>query len=179
MRLGNSPITYQDVAAFIQGNSKFYAKGRSTDTYWWLLDHIGLLNDIDTSGDITRSIYTLANKLAGLCHRVAAGMTITHLNRASVGGLPSIESIAGSDQVGRAADAILLLTRPFFELGELSAEDQELIKEGEPAFLKFYSRDEGSGLDVLLWDAGRATFDEMQLAPGAKVRMPAARRGRR
>ncbi len=173
LKYGNSPITFNDVAAFVQGPMP-------TDTYWWMLDHIGLLNDLDGpgAGDMNRSIYTLANKLASLAHRTAAGLIITHLNRASVGGMPSIESIAGSDQVGRNADQILLLTRPFFELGELSEEDQAVVDEGEPAFLKFISRDEGSGLDVLLWDKDRATFDEMQLAPGAKVRMPAARRGR-
>ncbi len=172
LKYGNSPITFKDVEAFIQGP-------RPTNTFWWMLDHIGLLNDLDGpgGGDMNRSIYTLANKLAGLAHKVAAGLIITHLNRASVGGMPSIESIAGSDQVGRNADQIFLLTRPFFELGELSEEDQAIIDEGEPAFLKFISRDEGSGMDVLLWDKERATFDEMQLAPGAKVRMPGSRTG--
>ncbi len=162
MRLGGSSVTFADVNRFVSDGA----------TYWWLLDHIGLLNDLSPDGDITKSIYSLANKLAGLAHREATGLVITHLTRASAGSRPTIESIAGSDQVGRNADKIFLLSRPWLD-GELDDDDRELIKEGEPAFLQVHSRDEGSGLDVLWWDAELASFSEMDIEPGAKVPMPA------
>lgn len=175
MRRGNSPVTIQDVSRFLRG------KDSDRETYWWVLDHIGLLNDLDAYGDVTTSIYSLANKLADLAHTVSAGMVITHLTRASVGGMPTIESIAGSDQVGRNADQIFLLSRPFMDVGELSEEDRELIRDGEPAFLQFYSRDEGSGVDVLWWRPQFASFDEVLLPEGTRVPLPSAkkRQGRR
>lgn len=166
-KLGNSPITVSEVNRFLRG-------GRDgQETYWWLLDHIGLLNDLDRFDNVTTSIYQLANKLAHIAHKVCAGMVITHLNREAVGGTPRIESLSGSDQVGKNADLIFLLWRPFTEF-ELSEEDRELIREGEPAFLQFYSRDEGSGLDLLWWDAEKASFGEMKVPAGTKVPMPSA-----
>jgi hypothetical protein len=134
------------------------------------------LSDLSAFGDVTTSIYNLANKLAGIAHTVATGMVITHLTRLSVGTMPTIESIAGSDQVGRNADQIFLLSRPFMDAPDLSEEDRELTKDGEPAFLQFYSRDEGSGVDVLWWNNASASFKELILPPDAKVPMPTARK---
>jgi hypothetical protein len=164
-KVGNSPITVADVRQFLSEGG---------NTYWWLLDHIGLLHDLNLAGDMTLSIYQLANRLAVIARTVASGLVITHLTRASVGRIPTIESIAGSDQVGRNADQIFLLSRPFMDVEELGDEEREMIREGEPALLQFYSRDEGSGMDVLWWDAERAAFSEMRLPPGTKVPMPKA-----
>lgn len=173
MKLGNSPVTFDEVDRFIRAK-----KGQPT--YWWVLDHIGLLNDLTTYGDVTTSIYSLANKLAGLAHSAASGLVITHLTRASTGAMPTIESIAGSDQVGRNADQIFLLSRPFMDVPELGEEDKAFLEsaEGEPAFLQFYSRDEGSGLDVLWWQYKYARFNEMDIAEDVKVPMPAAKKRR-
>jgi replicative DNA helicase len=176
-REGRSSITISDVERFLRGRDS------EAQTYWWLLDHIGLLNDLNAYGDVTTSIYSLANKLAQIAHTVSAGMVITHLTRASVGGRPRIESIAGSDQVGKNADQIFLLWRPYMEQGELTEDDITMIREngGEPAFLEFYSRDEGSGTDVLWWSYKNASYAEMnvpegedtsQFMPKAKKRKP-------
>lgn len=158
---GNSSVTFKDVQRFI-----------GPDTFWWVLDHIGLLSDLSEYGDVTTSIYSLANKLANLAHRRATGLVITHLTRASTGAMPTIESIAGSDQVGRNADQIFLLSRPFMDAPDLSDEDKKLTEEGEPAFLQAYSRDEGSGIDVLWWDKKLASFDELSLPPDATIPVP-------
>lgn len=170
---GNSPITIADVIAFVRNKPK-------GDTYWWLLDHIGLLNDLSAYKDVTTNTYALANKLMSLAHRTAAGLVITHLNRASIGRRPSIESIANSDQVGKCADVLFFLKRPFYE-EDISEEDRALVEadRAEPAFLEFQSRDEGGGVVYLLWDMDKAAFDEMQLAPGVRPRMPVTRRGQR
>lgn len=162
MQFGNSPITFRDVADFVRG------KG---DTYWWSLDHIGLLSDLNEDGDITRGLFSLANKLQVLAHTTAAGLVVTHLTRASTGtiALPTIESIAGSDQVGRNADQIFLLSRPYMDAGAISEEDRASIESGEPAFLQFYSRDEGGGLLLLWWKSEYAHFDEMEVPPDVSI----------
>lgn len=166
LKRGNSPVTFEDMAAFV----------RRGDTFFWLLDHIGLLNDLDSRGDVTASIYSLANKLATLAHATATGLVITHLTRASAGVTPTIEHIAGSDQVGRNADWIMLLSRPFLDTPDLSEEDQAFIADGDPGFLQYQSRDEGSGLDLLWWMKEYAAFDELQLPEGEKVPMPKPKR---
>jgi hypothetical protein len=168
LQLGNSGVTFKDIKAFIEGR----ADPDGYATYWWVVDHIGLISDLTPDGNVTTSIYSLANKLANLAHREAAGMVITHLTRASTGGMPTIESIAGSDQVGRNADQIFLLSRPFMDLPDLTEEQQEQLKEGEPGFLQFFSRDEGSGIDTLWWDRERATFRELVVPEGVELPMP-------
>ncbi len=169
MRVGNSPITFDEVAFFIRGQAEStqLSEYAGVETYWWLLDHIGLLNDLNMKGDIQASIYNLANKLAQLAHSCCAGMVITHLTRASVGFEPTIESIANSDQVGKNADQLFFLWRPFLQAkdaGKLSAEQMSanIAAGGEPAFLKFVSRDEGSGVVPLWWRYEYATFVEWE-----------------
>ena len=166
LKLGNSPVSYDEVSSFIRGRMG------GGETYWWVLDHIGLLTDLSTYGDVTTSVYSLANRLAGLSHTVATGLVITHLNRASAGSVPTIESIAGSDQVGKNADQIFLLSRPFMDVPNLEEKDQKLIEDGEPAFLQFYSRDEGSGVDILWWQSKYATFKEIDWPEGKEIPMP-------
>lgn len=159
---GNSSITLDEVSRFIRAKD-------ADPTFWWVLDHIGLLSDLRQYGDVTASIYGLANSLANLAHTTATGLVIGHLNRAAVGQRVGIESIAGSDQLGKNADQIMLLQRPFMEAGELSPEEQAMLEQGEPAFLTFYSRDEGSGIDVLYWRKELAAFEEMEI-DGVDVR---------
>lgn len=170
MRFGNSSITYEDVAKFVRGNG---------DTFWWVLDHAGLLKDMGDGQDTTRNMYQLANKMATLAHTVATGMVITHLTRLSVGGMPSIEAIAGTDQWGRNADEIYLLWRPYLGAGELSEEDEEATKDGEPAFLQVVSRDEGSGLSVLWWDKHLVSFSELDIPEGEHINIPLPKSSKR
>ncbi len=170
LKLGNSPVSYDEVSSFVRG------KMGGGETFWWVLDHIGLLTDLSAYGDVTTSIYSLANRLAGLAHAVSTGLVITHLNRMSVGGTPTIESISGSDQVGKNADQIFLLSRPFMDDPNLSEEDQASIADGEPAFLQFFSRDEGSGVDVLWWMPEFATFKEIDLPDGTPIPMPSSKK---
>lgn len=153
---GNSPVTFDEMSDFIHGRSD--PDGRKT--FWWVLDHIGLLNDL-ANGDMTTSIANLANKLQKLTRQTSAGLVITHLTRASVGAKPSIESIAGSDQVGRNADGIYLLSRPFMDKPELDEEEKALTADVEPAFLQIYSRDETSGCIDMLWNHHTASFMEI------------------
>lgn len=167
MLVGNSPVTFDELNRFVRGDG---------DTYWWLLDHIGLVADLDSNGDITRSIYNLANKLVTLAHTSAAGLVITHLTRTSAGQMPTIESIAGSDQVGRNADTIMLLSRPFRDAANLTDDEIELLKDGEPALLQYISRDEGTGIDVLWWDKALAAFGEMEVPDGTPIPMPASKK---
>lgn len=171
---GNSPVTYDEAAAFIRGESGS-GGGR---TFWWLLDHIGLLSDLSQYGDMTTNIYDLATKLGHLAHTTASGLTITHLTRLSVGGEPSIESIGGSDRVGQMADSLMFLWRPYMEAKDLSEADREAIKEGEPALLKYLSRDEGSGMDWLWFDKLHGTFKELDLEPGQIVTLPEKKKGK-
>lgn len=161
---GNSTVTIDEVIQFVK------APGRDT-TYYWFLDHIGLLADLSQYGDVTTNIFALANKLMLLAHTTASGMVITHLKRGT-GRRPTIDSIAASDQVGRNADQIFLLSRPFFEAEELSEADVEATRDGEPSYLEFYSRDEGSGTDVLWWSKQYASFSELDVSGGVVVSVP-------
>lgn len=166
---GASGVSYDMIQEFVEQD----------DTFWWLLDHIGLVSDLsNTSGDnMAGSLFKLANRFSDMAHRGASGMLITHLTRASIGGgVPGIESIAGSDQIGRNAEQIYLLWRPFFEARNLEPEDREMMKVGDPALLQYYSRDEGGGLDVLWWDAKLASFSEMDIAPGTEIPMPVTKK---
>lgn len=164
--VGVSSVTYADVDRFIRGEAG------TGETFWWLLDHIGLLSDVSPEGDVTRAIWLMANKLSILAHQVATGLVITHLNRSSVSdGTPSIESIAGSDQVGRNADYIFLLDRPY-QHPKVSPEERDAVKDAEPAYLIVYSRDAGTGLDMLLWDVHKASFTEMELEDGVEIPLP-------
>lgn len=170
MVVGNSPVTFDELNRFIRGGES------GQETFWWLLDHIGLVADLDNNGDVTRSIYNLANKLATLAHTSAAGLVITHLTRASVGVMPTIEAISGSDQVGRNGDAIMLLSRPFSDVASLSDEELEMLRDGEPALLQYISRDEGTGIDVLWWDKKLAAFSEMELPENTPIPMPQSKK---
>jgi len=181
--IGELPIEYlsnegdlDEVEALLFGNSNVtLSKIReflSKDTFWWLLDHMGLVSDLK-GGDTTTKTLNLANDLQRIANQVCAGMVITHLTRDSMGkGVPGIESISGSDQVGKNADVLLLLQRPYFENRNLSPEDIELVKEREPAILVFHSRDEGSGMVFMIWDKVKVGFYEVVLPDGKTPPFP-------
>jgi hypothetical protein len=98
-------------------------------------------------------------------------MVITHLTRASRGSRVTLGSIAGADQIGRNLDVGFLIDRPIMDR-ELSLEEVELYKEAEPAFLQFYSRDEGMGVVPMMWEHKYAAFKELILAPGVEIPLP-------
>lgn len=147
----NSGVSMSDISKFVK-----------PDTFWWLVDHGGLV--VMPGRDNTDRMFKLANELQALAHRRVGGMVISHLTRASVGGgEPAIENIGGSDQLGKNADVIMLLWRPFFESRNLSPEEQAMTAEYEPASLKVITRDEGSGRVHLVWDVKKARFGELDV----------------
>lgn len=158
---GGSGVSIEDVKQFV----------RQGDTYLWIVDHIGLLRDTEQSKDTYTRTVSLNDKLTDLAHEECTGMVVTHLTRASRSGRPTLGSIAGADQIGRNLDVGFLIDRPMMDK-ELSPEEAELYREGEPAFLQFYSRDEGLGVIPMWWRHGYASFRELVLAPGVEVPMP-------
>ncbi len=178
LQLGNSPISFDNMAQFVSGVSMQAVKRGSAvelppqrkKTYWWLLDHVGLLSDLRNKNNRTWALYDLADQLADLAHRYATGLFITHLNReaAGSGNRPTLSNIGGSDQIGRNCDQIFTLWRPWKDASE---EDRAAVgaTEAEPVFLIFQSRDEGSGVDTLVWQHEYASYTELVLGPGVKL----------
>lgn len=171
---GRSSVTIQEVEEFVRG--KYSLDGEHHDTYWWVVDHIGLLADLSAFRDVTTNLFTLANRLKDLAHDVESGLVITHLTKDSVGGEPTMESVGGSYQIVKNADIVYLIYRPF--KNATTEEDKELVKDGEPVFLKFYSRDEGSGMIPLWFDRYSARFSEMDV-PEELIPKPASKKGKK
>lgn len=168
---GNSSVTYKDMRDFIRGKHD----PDERETFWWVLDHIGLLHDLTPEGDLTGSIYAMANNLQELAMQTTSGLVITHQTKASRGE-QTMESVAGSDQVIRNADFIYLLGRPYMDKGELTDEEREEIKDVEPAYLTVFSRDEGGGRVEMLWDNHAASFSELEIEPGVVLPGPGSRK---
>jgi DnaB helicase-like protein len=135
---------------------------KDVPTYLWALDNFGLI-----SGTEHRDIGSAANVIQQLCQHVATGIIIGHLNRASVGKRPTMESIAGSDQLGRNFDEAWLLWKVLDGL-EI---DPSMIEDGEAAELVVISRASMGGIDHLWWDKKTASFSEM--TPEQVEAMPA------
>lgn len=159
---GGSGVSIDDVKNFVIGGG---------DTFWWVVDHIGLLRDVDGNKDTYTRTVNLNDKLTDLAHEECTGLVVTHLTRDSRGKRPTLGSIAGADQIGRNLDVGLLIDRPLMDR-ELSPEEAEAYRDGEPAFLQFYSRNEGMGVVPMWWRHGYASFRELVLAPGVEVPMP-------
>ena len=159
LKFGNSPISFDKMSKFIIDPG---------DTYWWLLDHVGLLSDLRGGDNRTYLLYKLADQLADLAHTYCTGVMITHLNRETSHGKPTLSSIGGADQIGRNADQIFTIWRPWMEEEE---EDRRLagVMEHEPAFLLFNSRDEGSGMVQLMWHTEYAAYTELIVEDGAQM----------
>jgi len=70
LQFGNSPVSFDDMSQFITGVLPFSVKRGSAvapppqrkKTYWWLLDHIGLLKDLRGSDNRTWVLYRLADQ---------------------------------------------------------------------------------------------------------------------
>lgn len=167
---GNSGVTTNDVWDFVRGN-----RSREGETFWWVLDHAGLLKNVTQSKDVTSGIVSVIDSMTNLAHSVVTGMVITHLTRASVGGKVTLASLAGADQWGRNLDVGLLIERPMMDR-ELEPEDVALFDEGEPAFMHFFSRNENMGVIPMMWKHKQASFEELVLAPGVEIPMPVTKK---
>lgn len=157
MMFGNSSITMKDIKAFL----------KQDDTFWWVVDHMGLVNDINAK-DPTASMLIAANQFAIFAHQYTGGMCVTHLTRASVGGgMPSLEHLSGSDGVGKNADEAFLIWRPWKEARSLKPEEAEMVKDGEPGLLVVVSREESGGIIPVYWNKRTASFTEYELPDGS------------
>jgi hypothetical protein len=163
---GGSGVTVDDVRDFVHGTG---------DTFLWVVDHLGLLRNTEQSRDTYTNIVSLNDKLTDLAHNVGTGIVVTHLTRASRGSRPTLGSLAGADQIGRNLDVGLIIDRPIMDM-ELTGEQVEMYREGEPASLYFYSRDEGMGVVPMWWQHEYACFKELVLAPGVEVPMPKSKK---
>lgn len=159
MVLGNSSVSVDDVLQFVSGN-----------TFWWALDHIGLLANVG-SGDTRRDLMVSYNKLMGLAHDTpAAGIVVTHLNRQHAGKFPTMDMLAETSQAAKNADYMFLLSRPAHEAPQLVEPDKaELMRIAEPAYNHFVSRESGEDVFTWIWDVKAAKFREAVLAPGTPL----------
>ena len=149
MRDGASGVSLVDIRKFVA----------QRDTFLWVIDHIGLIATDTYSAD---RMVGITNGLTDLAHKFVGGIAITHLTRASVGGIPSIESLSSTDQLGRNADALYLIYRPFAVRTGLTPEQLATIDGfgGDPGAIFFKSRDEGAGTVGVVWKSGLASFVE-------------------
>jgi hypothetical protein len=154
---GASGVTYQTIEQFLWPE----------DTYWWLVDHIGLVYDPQTR-NLTDKLVNLSMQFARFSHSRVGGMVITHLTRSSVGGgKPTIDNLANSDQLTKDGDEILLLDRPYRHARRLDENDMAYLERigGDPASLEFVSRDDAGGIDFMIWSKSRASFYELEEQP--------------
>lgn len=136
---------------------------RKSDTFLWVVDHVGLINRQGQGKGTTEQLEQIANRLTLIANRYVGGIAIHHLNRNSLdGGTPSFENIAGSDVFGRNAGAIYFLWRPFFESRNRTPEDLEMMNAmgGDPGLIIFKSRSEGNGSVGIFWSNEYAAFEE-------------------
>lgn len=158
---GGSGVDYNSIETFLYPD----------DTYWWVLDHIGLIDD-QTSRNLPEMVTKLSRKFLRFAHRRVGGMVVTHLNRDSAGGgKPTIDFLANSDQLTKDADEIFLLWRPFKHARNLTAQDVAYMAQigGDPASIEFTSRNDGDGIDFVTWIKKRAAFIELREQPEGHI----------
>lgn len=141
-------------------------RNKKVPTFLWVLDHFGLVTDNGLDRDGTGGLRALSRNLAILCHEVATGIVIGHLNRTSVGGEPGIQSIALSDSFGKDFDEAWFL----WKIWEGHERPKGLLDDGEPVMLKIESRHYAGGILWLWWDANMGQF--RQLSPDEFEDMP-------
>lgn len=161
--LGTLPIDIADRRGSFQDVKQFLDQPQ-VPTGFWLLDHIALFQDVvSNTSNQTGAIVSAANFCQQMCYRVAPGLIIAHMNRDSMKTTdkrPTLESYAGSDQIGRNADVGLALHRPWLYAD--IPEDQKA--EPQPAELIILKNREGPGGIVPLIYTPRLTrFDEVDM----------------
>lgn len=169
---GYSAIGMDEIEAFI----------RQDDTFFWVVDHMGLINRRNMGKNTMEQLEGIANKLTVVANRYVGGIGITHLNRNALdGGPPGIENIAGTDVFARNAGAMYLLWRPMFESRRRTPEDLELVEAlgGDHGLIRFSSRSEGSGSVGIFWRNAIASFEETDMREEDIIRPGAGREGTR
>lgn len=151
----DEPMDFGVLSAIITASGK----PKPPKTFWWVLDNFGLLRDLDGGKNAYGGMVSLANNVQMLCQRSATGMIVTHLNRASVGKRPSLESVAGTDQISRNADELLLLWRRFQDADI----DPKILETGEPGELVCISRNRAGGIVPLWWEPTTAHYKELTI----------------
>lgn len=158
---GASGMTFADIQSFLWPD----------DTYWYLVDHIGLVFD-PSARNLTDAMVRTSIQFARFSHSRVGGMVITHLTRSSVGGgRPTIDHLANADQLTKDGDEIFLLDRPYKHARRLDERDMAYLEQigGDPASLEYISRDGAGGIDFLIWSKGRASFYELKEQPAGHV----------
>jgi len=152
---GYSGVSVEDVIEFVRDGD---------NTFYWVLDHLGLLRGIQMVSDVYTSINDKIDKLTDLSHLVTSGMVITHVNRASVGGKLTLASLSHSDKLGQNADIVLLLDRPMMDK-ELTEEDVALFDGREPGWMGVITRNENTGVVPVRWHYTSASYSEYVTSP--------------
>lgn len=130
---------------------------KKVPTFLWVLDHFGLVTDNGMERDGTGGLRALSRNLAVLCHEVATGYVIGHLNRTvNNSDEPTITSIGMTDSLGKDFDEAFLLWKPWD--GQEKPPDEPALNAGEPVLLKVESRHYAGGRLWLWWDKGSGQF---------------------
>lgn len=130
------------------------------ETFLWILDNFGLVGDVSTaSNNVYTNMAMVATKFQNLCHNVCTGIIVHHLNRLSAGRRPTLDAIAGSDQLARNMDMFIGLWRRFH--GDERV-DPAILEAGEPGELVIENRDGISGIVPLWWNPSEASYKELK-----------------
>ena len=105
---------------------------------FWILDHIGIVQNASNPNNPTAALSGVSTYLAEMCHTIAPGMIISHLNRQCEmreDKRPKLADLYGADRIGQDADLVLALYRDSMYV-QMSEEDRELAQPGELIILK-------------------------------------------
>ena len=157
----DKPIDTDKLERFIAGD--FHAKGSPRrETFWWVLDHVGLLSNISGGSAQYQDQVATANKVMQICHDIATGLIIGHANRAGKDGVPSLSNISGTDQWGKNLDEAWALWRPLMgQVATSTDDDDDEEASSEPAIMQITQRDGPGGNVVLVWSKKYAQFREV------------------
>lgn len=157
--LAGLPIEYYDQSLNFATLNSLIVSPQGPKTFWWVLDNFGLMRDLGQTSNQYGAMVELANNLQRLCQRQCPGMIVHHLNRLAAGRRPTLESIAGTDQLSRNVDMFIGLWRRYHDRDDV---DQKLLEEGEPGEMVIESRNGAGGIVPVWWDAHKAHYTEMK-----------------
>lgn len=154
----DKPMDTASLERFIAG--EFHAKNKpARETFWWVLDHVGLLTNLSGTTAQYQDQVATANAVMQICHDISTGLIIGHANRAGKDGVPSLSNISGTDQWGKNLDEAWALWRPL--MGQIVGEDDGEESGQEPAIMQITQRDGPGGNVMLVWDRHYAQFKEV------------------
>lgn len=148
----DKPMSFDKLAMLVKAEKK-----EARPTFLWVLDHIGLVTDSGIGSDGYGGLRSLSRNLSYLCHDVCTGLVVGHLTRESVGGEPSLSSIAGTDNISRDLDEAFILHRVWDGLERPDG----LLDDGEPVLLQVTSRHYAGGAMWIWWDRKSGQFREL------------------